>query len=130
MAFKNPTPVSVGIIESTTPGNLLFVERADGGIALGGGYVDELENAAQAVNRECDEEMMLQLDVKGWRLFHSATNAGNRMLLFSVYKEPVAAPLNFVPNEEVVAVHDLPWDTPLKFPLHNEAVQLWRAQFK
>lgn len=130
MTFKNPTPVSVGIIPSATPGNLLFVERVDGGLALCGGYVDELEDTYQAISREVDEEMCLQLARRGWTLFHSATNAGNRMLLFSFYNKPVLMPKNFVPNKEVVAVHDLPWDTELKFPLHMEAVRLWHREFK
>lgn len=130
MAYENPTPVAVGIIESTTPGNLLFVERADGGIALVSGYVDKLENAAKAITRESEEEMGLYLNVPGWTLFDSATNSGNRILLFSYYNRRVKMPSNFVPNEEVVALHDLPWDTQLKFPLHMEAVKLWHMKYR
>lgn len=130
MAYNNPTPVSAGIIESTTPGNLLFVERADGGLALCSGYVDELEDGFQAINREVEEEMGMFLDGDGWELFYHATNKTNKLLLFCFYKEPVAMPTDFVPNKEVVALHDLPWDTPLKFPFHMEAVRRWRAKFK
>lgn len=125
MTYKNPIPVAVGIIQSTTPGNVLLIERADGGLALPGGYVDEHEDAYMAINREVLEEVALQLDTDKWVLFHSAVNSGNRLLLFSYYTEKVAVPLDFIQNNEVLRVLDAPVSTILRFPLHQEALALW-----
>jgi len=123
--YKNPTPVSVGVIPSSTPGHILLVERSDGGLALPGGYVDELEDATSAVNREVLEETGLELDAGQWRLFSSAITPDNKLLLFSYYPHPVSLPDDFMPNEEVIRVLSAPWNTALRFPLHGAAVQKW-----
>ncbi|HYD97170.1 MAG TPA: NUDIX hydrolase [Noviherbaspirillum sp.] len=123
--FKKPAPVSVGIIPSSTPGHIILVERSDGGIALPGGNVDEMEDASAALNREVFEETGLELDVSQWRLFYSAITPHNKLLLFSYYPQPVALPLAFTPNDEVLRVFSAAWNTPLKFPLHETAVQKW-----
>lgn len=126
MTYKNPTPVSVGIIPSRTPGYLILVERRDGGLALPGGYVDELEDTATAITREVVEETGIELDAGKWRLFFSAVTPDNRLLLFSHYSEVVILPADVMPNDEVVQVLSVPHDSPLKFPLHEEAVRRWR----
>jgi len=125
--YKNPSPVSVGIIPSCTPGQIILVERSDGGLALPGGYIDELEDAGTAVNREVFEEVGLELDVRQWQLFSSAITPDNKLLLFSYYPHPVAVPIAFVPNDEVVRVLSAAWNTPLKFSLHRAAAQKWYA---
>lgn len=122
---NNPTPVSVGIIPTCTPGHILLVERSDGGLALPGGYVDELEDTSTAVNREVFEEAGLTLDASQWRLLSSAITPDNKLLLFSYYPHPVAFPACFVPNDEVTRILSAPWSTPLKFPLHGAAVKKW-----
>lgn len=123
--YNNPTPVSVGVIPSSTPGHVLLVERSDGGLALPGGYIDELEDASKAVNREVFEETGLELDAGQWRLFCSAVTPDNKLLLFSYYPRTVALPIDFMANEEVVRVLSASWNTPLRFPLHRAAVQQW-----
>jgi len=128
--YKNPTPVSVGIIPALTPGHIILVERSDGGLALPGGYVEELEDAGTAVNREVFEETGLVLDASLWQLFSSAVTPNNKLLLFSYYAKPVALPAGFLPNEEVLHVMEAPWNTPLKFPLHRAAVQKWRKDVR
>ncbi|HYD95220.1 MAG TPA: NUDIX domain-containing protein [Noviherbaspirillum sp.] len=125
--YKNPIPVSVGIIPSTTPGELLLVERSDGGIALPGGYIDELEDVALALTREVWEETGLELDRGKWRLFFSTITPDNKLLLFACYAEPARLPKHFMPTTEVVRVLSAPWHTPLKFPLHEAAVRAWRC---
>ncbi|HEY5801136.1 MAG TPA: NUDIX domain-containing protein [Burkholderiaceae bacterium] len=122
-----PAPVSVGIIPAAAKGHVLFIERTDGGIALPGGYVDALENAAQAVTRESFEEMGLHLDVAKWHLFDSHITDTNKLILFSYYHAHVAEPLNFTPNDEVVRVISAPWNTPLVFDQHELALQKWAA---
>lgn len=127
MTYKNPTPVSVGIIPSLSPGHILFVERTDGGVALPGGYVDEMEDAAAAVTREVFEEMGLELDVMKWELFFSAVTPDNKLLLFSCYQDSVDVPGSFAPNSEIERVFSAPAETRLKFPLHERAVRKWRT---
>lgn len=127
---KKPVPVSVGIIPSLTPGHILLIERSDGGFALPGGYVDELEDASAAVNREVFEETGLVLDASLWQLFSSAVTPDNKLLLFSCYPQAVGVPADFVPNDEVLCVTSAPWNTALKFPLHRDAVQKWRTELK
>jgi ADP-ribose pyrophosphatase YjhB (NUDIX family) len=122
---ENPTPVSVGIIPGTKPGHIVLIERADGGIALPGGFVERLESGFVALSRELEEETGLVLETSKWQIFWTDTSPGNIMLLFSHYPEAKAAPANFVPNKEVVRVFEAPWNTPLKFPLHEEAVRRW-----
>lgn len=128
--YKNPSPVAVGIIPSCTSGHIIVVERSDGGIALPGGYVDELEDASTAVNREVFEEIGLALDASQWQLFFSAITPDNKLLLFSYYPQAVALPVDFQPNSEVVRVFSAPWSMPLRFPLHREAVQRWCASMR
>jgi 8-oxo-dGTP pyrophosphatase MutT (NUDIX family) len=123
--YKNPVPVSIGIIASLTPGHIIFVERRDGGIALPGGYVDELEDASLAINREVFEEVGAVLDAAKWRLSSSAVTLDNKLLLFSYYAEAVAVPENFTANMEVVRVFSAAWNTALRFPLHEAAVHKW-----
>lgn len=123
----NPLPVSVGIIPSSRTGHIILVERSDGGLALPGGYVDELEDASTAVNREVLEETGLKLDACQWRLFFSSITSDNKLLLFSYYPQPIALPGGFVRNDEVVRLLSAPWDTPLRFALHRAAVQQWHS---
>lgn len=125
--YKNPTPVSIGIIPAPTPGHIVLIERSDGGFALPGGYVDAMEDASFAVNREVFEETGLKLDASQWQLFFSTTTPDNKLLLFSYYPLPAAVPDCFLPNEEVVRVFSASWSMPLRFPLHSEAVRKWRA---
>lgn len=87
--YKNPTPVSIGIIPSLFSEHILLIERSEGSLALPGGYVDEMEDAAQALNREVLEEAGLTLDAAKWNLFFSAVTADNKLLLFSFYTEAV-----------------------------------------
>ncbi len=122
---KNPRPVSVGIIPTCTPGHILLVERSDGGLALPGGYVDELEDASAAVNREVFEEAGLELDADQWRLLTSAVTPDNKLLIFSYYPHPVNFPTRFIPNDEVTRILSAPWSTPLRFPLHGAAARKW-----
>ena len=122
---NRPMPVSIGIIPSITPGQVILIERTDGGIALPGGYVEELETAITAVNREAFEEMGLELDPAGWQLFSSAVTSDNKLLLFSYYQGLIEVPHKFVANEEVVRVFSAPWNTPLKFHLHEAAIRKW-----
>lgn len=123
---NNPVPVSIGIIPSVIPGHVLLIERADGGLALPGGYIEEMEDAAQALTREVQEETGLVLDSGGWQLFFSAVTPTNKLLLFSYYAVPVAAPVAFQPNHEVLQVLSAAWDTPLKFALHELALGNWK----
>lgn len=127
MAAK-PAPVSVGVIPSTTAGHLLLIERADGGLALPGGYHEELEDTATALTREIFEEMDLHLHRHKWRLFHSAATPCNKLILFSHYDEAVEMPRHFRANEEVLRVISAPWNTPLVFTLHEEAAKKWAMQ--
>lgn len=125
--YKNPRPVSIGIIPAPTPGHIVLIERSDGGFALPGGYVDEHENASVAVNREVLEETGLLLDSGRWVLFHSCVTSDNKLLLFSYYPHTVAVSEDFTPNAEVLQVMSAPWTTPLRFPLHQEAIRRWRS---
>lgn len=127
--YKNPVPVSIGIIPSPVSEHILLIERADGGLALPGGYVDELEDSAQAVNREVQEETGLSLDASKWTLFFSAVTPDNKLLLFSFYSEAVKISKEFASNAEVKRVLTAPWRTPLRFSLHEMAIQKWLLEY-
>lgn len=105
-----------------------MIERADGGLALPGGYVDQMEDAAQALNREVLEETGLMLDVAKWNLFFSAVTPDNKLLLFSYYAEAVEIPKEFATNEEIKRVLAAPWTMPLRFSLHELAIRRWILQ--
>jgi len=122
-----PIPVSIGIIPSTVPEHVILVERSDGGYALPGGYVEELEDATAALNREVFEEISLALDPNEWRLFFSAVTPENKLLLFSYYPKRVALPDCFAPDAEIVRVFSAHWRTPLKFSFHQEALEKWHS---
>ena len=122
-----PAPVTVGIVPSTTMGHVLFIERADGGLALPGGYLEKLEDTSTALTRESFEEMDLELEPHKWRLFHSVVTPCNKLILFSHYVEPVDLPRNFESNDEVLRVLAAPWNTPLVFASHEEALKLWAS---
>jgi 8-oxo-dGTP pyrophosphatase MutT (NUDIX family) len=122
---NSPIPVCIGILPSIIPGDVILIERTEGGIALPGGYIEEMEDVPHAINRECEEETELQLDISKWQPFFSAVTPDNKLLLFSYYKTPVEVPPAFIRNEEVVRVFSAPWITPLKFSLHEQALQKW-----
>lgn len=125
--YNSPEPVAAGIIPSTIPGFVWFIERADGGIALHGGYVDPFEDAYLAMSRETKEELDVDIEPSKWQLFHTATNKANKCLLFFHYPDAMDPPADFTPNKEVLRVFAAHWDTPLKFPFHMLALQRWAA---
>jgi 8-oxo-dGTP pyrophosphatase MutT (NUDIX family) len=128
VTYRNPTPVTIGIIPSTVAGELILVERSDGGLALPGGYVDAMEDTATSLTREVREEMGIVLQASRWRLFFSSVTPDNKLLLFSRYPEPVPLPSGFAPNTEVTRILSAPYATPLKFPLHEAAIRAWLAR--
>lgn len=94
--FNNPVPVAVGLLPVATPAGLALAaivrnnEPNRGQLALPGGYVDQGEDAAQATARELEEEIGFVSSPRQWQLLHSATNAKNRLLLFSVFERSLS----------------------------------------
>lgn len=134
MDFKNPTPVTVCLVEVVNQHNepyLLGVRRSIepqvGGIALPGGYVDENESAETAASRELEEETGLFIPVEAWHCLGTEVTPQNRLLIFCMANYPVSSDLldTFVANSEVSELVLIDCDTEVCFPLHQKWVDMY-----
>lgn len=136
--FNSPSPVCVGVIEATGPNGefgYLGVRRAIppfiGGIALAGGFLGTNEAPKDGVAREVLEETGIKLDtslMKEVCLPKMAHN--NNMLMFFRSTEIIPYAALSAANANLAAATDgeasevvfITPQTPLCFPLHQEAV--------
>lgn len=131
-SYNNPTPVAVSLIRvKTSEGlKLLVVKRKNapgiGGFAFPGGYVDYLESAEKASQRETLEETGLNLDPLKFKLVKSSCSlTNNNLLFFCLYDDTLDEEdidLNFE-NEEVFCLALVGFDAELVFPLHQDMLQ-------
>jgi 8-oxo-dGTP pyrophosphatase MutT (NUDIX family) len=132
--YNNPVPVAVAVIrvigEDGKMG-LLAIRRPDnGGLALPGGYVDELESAENAAARELNEEVGIHISPSHFRPIRTMTSGNNRLLVFCLAKQVMSLSdfKNFVPNDEASEVRVVYRSDVLVFPLHQsilDDIYLW-----
>jgi ADP-ribose pyrophosphatase YjhB (NUDIX family) len=142
MAYKNPTPVVVGLIpvevanpnwDSATTTMLVAIERGTepfiGGFAFPGGYIDEGETAEVAIAREILEEMGVETQARFWRPLVTLITPNNRLLVFMrYYPFQSAESFVFTPTNEALSMKLVTSGDTLCFPLHQEVLgnkQLW-----
>jgi 8-oxo-dGTP pyrophosphatase MutT (NUDIX family) len=137
--YNNPKPVVVNVVYIARNdgsrgilGIIRGIEPAKGGLALPGGYVDELESVEEAAAREFQEEVGIATLPSDWRLLHSATTKANRVLIFCSLNVTMLE--RFVrylkPNEEVLGFEVLDADSQLAFPLHQEALERYLPMYR
>lgn len=93
MTWNNPVPVAVALLPlKTSDGRfaLLGIVRARdpgaGGLAMPGGFVDEMESIEAACAREVYEETSLETNAGDWQIVCSRITPQNRVLLFCRFK--------------------------------------------
>jgi 8-oxo-dGTP pyrophosphatase MutT (NUDIX family) len=134
--YNNPTPVAVVLIRCICDNNeigLLAVRRGDNrGLALPGGYVDELENAESAASRELMEETGISLPPSAFKVVKTLTNHRNNLLIFCLVDFKVLLTATdiegFVPNSEASELKFVRPGDELIFPMHQAVlndISLW-----
>ena len=139
MAYKNPTPVVVGLV-FTGYNKILLVRRSisphKGEMALPGGYVAFGEDWRVALAREIREEASIQVstDPKHMKIFDAtSTPDGSKILLFAkVEKGGIKRTFKFKKNRETserVSVDIGYYNSPqVCFPLHQQVVNRYRDE--
>lgn len=137
-AWKNPTPVAVGVLgvlplNDRSIGTFIGVRRAIppiGGLAFPGGYVDEGESAEIAITRELHEEVGIATRPELWTPFVTKISpARNLLIIFLQYEEllTVAQADSFIrsfkPNREVSQLELITHGSKLCFDLHQDVLQ-------
>lgn len=121
--FRNPIPVVVMAVRTTTQG-LLIVKRAIppqiGAWALPGGYVDFGETWQEAGAREVLEETGISIEPGRIRLVEIQNSANHNMLIFGSHQGMVKVPDYFQPNSEVSDIWDLQGPKELAFSTHTQ----------
>lgn len=136
--FNSPSPVSVVVVPVATDEGLrvLGLRRAIaphiGRIALPGGFVQPNEEPVDAAVRELEEETGLRLSASDFEATcHSRAAGGNNSLLFfrlssaltQAQFNQACAELEAKGDGEAFELVLLERDTPLAFPLHEEALR-------
>lgn len=135
MAYNNPVPAAIAVVRvRRTDGSLALLGIVRklapvAGLALPGGYIDEMETARQAVARELWEETRFITEAKQWRLLDDGISVQNRLLLFCefAYEIPEHALAGFVPTKEASAVFCLTAQSELCFPNHLRVARAYLA---
>ncbi len=138
MAYKNPTPVVVGLV-FPKPQELLLVRRSiaphKGELALPGGYVELGEDWRVALAREINQEASVTVSTNPdyMRVYDvRSTPDGDRILIFAAIGPDGVKMHRFKKNKEtserlLFTVDD--WTKPtLCFPLHTDVVNKYCEQ--
>ncbi|MDD4976789.1 MAG: NUDIX domain-containing protein [Bacteriovorax sp.] len=123
MSFSNPVPVAVALVpyKNSLIGIRRGIEPRKGQLAFPGGYINTGETFKQALSRELFEETGITVPTESWELFHIGDSVqSNRILIFGICKSINAIDLNFK-SDETQEVLLLDSETPLAFPLHEDA---------
>jgi 8-oxo-dGTP pyrophosphatase MutT (NUDIX family) len=140
MPYDNPHDVAVGLLPVMQSGRILLAgivrgklgDDGHGKNALFGGYVDKGESIEQAMAREAEEEIGFLSTPGDWRLLHSRhVSEKNINLVFCLYRRIIETDvLAGTPiSDDVSAFLYIDSSTALAFPLHEEAVRLFYAQY-
>lgn len=138
--FKNPVNVGVGIVpvidhDGTVIGALGCVRNLPpvGGLALIGGFQDEMHTLRETVRKELQEEAGIHnFALQDFRWVDERMTPNNRNLVFFEYVGPgltveQVEHLQHDPKEVQQLVVLTP-DTTLCFNLHQEVLQAWFAE--
>jgi 8-oxo-dGTP pyrophosphatase MutT (NUDIX family) len=123
MTFSNPVPVAVAIVpfKDKLVGIRRGIEPRKDQIAFPGGYINTGETFKQALTRELYEETGIHVSEDSWDIFHIGDSLqSNRILIFGLCKEISSINLDFK-SEETAGVLLIDKETPLAFPLHEDA---------
>lgn len=127
MSYNNPVPVVVALLRCEN--GIVVCKRAIppmlGEWALPGGYVNEGENAQQAISREMREETGIIYPSDCWRVLDTRCTPRNQLLLFMICDYAIERELllEFVPNEEASELKVAYRRDTLCFPLHTEMLR-------
>jgi ADP-ribose pyrophosphatase YjhB (NUDIX family) len=132
MKASNPVPVAVALVphKDKLIGIRRGIEPRLGQIALPGGYIHSGEKFVDALSRELLEETGIQLSPKNFSVFHVGDSLqSDRILLFGVSRVSAEVDMNFRSSEtqEIVLIDE---NTPLAFPLHDEARRMYFERMK
>lgn len=125
--YENPTPVAVAVVRIAHPDGLklLAIRRAIaphiGSLALPGGFIEKMEDADHAAQRELDEETGIVLQKDGWKPLVTHVTPDNRLLIFMLAPVtlPVSALDGFVPTKEASELLAVGAGDELCFSLHQ-----------
>jgi ADP-ribose pyrophosphatase YjhB (NUDIX family) len=137
MGHNNPVPVVVALLSIRSKDQkhpkLLAIRRGIapkiGELAFPGGYVNELEDANEAMSRELLEETGLVIEPKHWRPQAIRVTPGNQLLIFMTlgYHGITEKQVHeaFRPNAEAQAYQLVDGTDTLCFPLHDQMLKEW-----
>lgn len=134
MSYKNPTPVVVCLIQVDGPDatELLGIVRGiePYGLALVGGYVDEMETPEMAATRETREETGLEVDPSAWKHVAYRIAPGNKLLCFVTARAGIASAdvLSLKPTPEALGFTLINADTELVFSIHQEVARKFLSE--
>lgn len=133
--LQKPLPVVVALIPLTSRtgpallGIVRGIEPGIGGLALPGGYVDEMESFEMACAREVQEECGITTSAPDWELVCSRISPNNRVLVFCRLKQgPWGAPavvgdIDLPVSEEVRGLAAIYMESELVFSTHQEVAR-------
>ena len=129
-SYLNPKPVAVAVLP--VGAGLLVVRRgippARDLLALPGGYIEVGETWQQAAVRELREEVGVESDPSGVRLFDTLSAPDGTLLVFGLLP-PLAGELPAsTPNEESLGWQVIDGPTPLGFDLHTRVADRYFAE--
>ncbi len=131
-AWSNPIPVVVALIPIYQDAQLklLGIRRGInpfiGGLALPGGFQDNMESAVEATAREVLEETGLETNPGKYEIFgNPCMTPHNNQLIFFKYKEHFMPDImdKMVLNSEVIGFEIIDKNSSLCFPTHNLKAQ-------
>jgi 8-oxo-dGTP pyrophosphatase MutT (NUDIX family) len=128
-SYLNPTPVAVAV--QPVGLGLLVVRRsippARDRLAFPGGYIEVDETWQQAAARELREEVGIEADPDGVRLFDALSAPDGTLLIFGLLPTLVGELPESVPNEESMGWQVISEPTELGFDLHTRVANAYFA---
>lgn len=136
-SYSNPLPVAVALVsvwDGVRVGALIQqrnIEPKKGLWALSGGYMNSGELWQEAAARELLEEIGLQSEANDYELMDVKGGSNNtNILVFGACNRVFKlSDINFIPNEEVLAVKIIHEPIELAFPSHTEMLARFMGSY-